>query len=238
MSTFTIFKRSTFIASIVSLASLAIAPTPSFAIQVDFGTWSTFGDVTTPSLGQANLSNDGLESDDFPATSGKFSYTNTTPAGDAFGSLQTFLGVSNAALDIGGSAWEGSAIKSTYTAQAGDKFNFNWQFLTNEGINNDFAFLVVNGAVTKLADVTNATNSSTFFISETGVNSFSYTFNSTGNYTLALGVVDVEDFSATSALEISNANLEQVPEPTTLLGLFTGLGFGVNMIRRFGSLRR
>ncbi|MBD2520582.1 PEP-CTERM sorting domain-containing protein [Nostoc sp. FACHB-973] len=234
MSTFT---RSPLTATIIALASLTITATSSQAASIDFSTWETFGDVTTPSLGETNLSNDGLVADDFPATSGTFSFSGIA-AGDAFGSLQDFLGVSSNALDVDGFAWEGSAIKSTYFAQAGEKFNFNWNFLTNESSFNDFAFLVVDGTVTKLADFTSATNVSSFFNQETGVTSFSYTFNDSKNYTVALGVVDLDDFSTTSALKVSNANIQEVPEPSTMLGSFLALGFATKIVRRFRNQAR
>ncbi|MBG1268697.1 PEP-CTERM sorting domain-containing protein [Nostoc sp. WHI] len=231
MSNFTFIKRSTLTASFITLASFTITATPSQAVSIDFSSWETFGDVTTPGLGQTNLSNDGLVADDFPATSGTFSFSGI-PAGDAFGSLQSFLGVNSDALDINGFAWEGSAIKSTYLAQAGEKFNFNWNFLTNESTYNDFAFLVVDGTVTKLADITNATNGSSFFNRETGVNSFTYTFNSSKNYTVALGVVDLDDPGTTSAFKVSNANIQEVPEPATMMGLLVALGFSTRMVKR------
>lgn len=231
MSNFTFIKRSTLTASFITLASFTITATPSQAVSIDFSSWETFGDVTTPGLSQTNLSNDGLVADDFPATSGTFNFSGI-PAGDAFGSLQSFLGVSSDALDINGFAWEGSAIKSTYLAQAGEKFNFNWNFLTNESTYNDFAFLVVDGTVTKLADFTNATNGSSFFNQETGVNSFTYTFNSSKNYTVALGVVDLDDPGTTSAFKVSNANIQEVPEPGTMMGLLVALGFSTRMVKR------
>ncbi len=231
MSNFAFIKRSTLTASIITLASFTMTATPSQAASIDFSTWQIFGDVTTPGLGQTNLSNDGLVGDDFPVTSGTFSFSGI-PAGDAFGSLQSFLGVSSDTLDINGFAWEGSAIKSTYIAQAGEKLNFNWNFLTNESTYNDFAFLVVDNTVTKLADFTNATNGSSFFNQETGVNSFSYTFNSSGNYTIALGVVDLDDPGVTSAFKVSNANIQAVPESGTILGLLVSLGFSTPMARR------
>ncbi|MDZ8263046.1 PEP-CTERM sorting domain-containing protein [Nostoc sp. ChiQUE01b] len=41
--------------------------------------------------------------------------------------------------------------------------------------------------------------------------------------------MDIDDYGITSALEISNARLERVPEPTTILGLLTVLGCGATI---------
>jgi hypothetical protein len=234
-------KRSTLKAVILSLASfssLAMITTESHAAQIDFNSWQSFGDVTTPGAGQANLSNNALNDDDFPQVDEIFNFSGT-PAGEAapFPDLQDFLEVADTTLDIDGFAFEGSAIKSTLTAQAGDVFRFSYNFFTNETAynepQNDFAFFLVNNSVTKLADFSNASDPSTLFDTETGVQSFSYTFSAPGNYNLALGIVDVNDSVVSSALRVSDANLEPVPEPFTILGSLTAFGFGVGLRRRY-----
>ncbi|ARV58146.1 hypothetical protein BZZ01_05405 [Nostocales cyanobacterium HT-58-2] len=229
-------KHSTLKAVVLSLASfggLVINNATSFAVQVNFSSWQSFGDVTSRA-GQANLTTNALQSDDFPQPDTSFNFSGT-PAGEArpTPNLQNFLGVTGTALDIGGVAFEGSAIKNTITAQAGDVFSFNYNFLTNETSKPDYAFFLVNNTVTKLADITNASNVSSPFSKETGNNSFTYTFSTPGTYNLALGVVDINDYNNTSALKVSNANLQPVPEPLTILGSLTALGFGVGMRQRF-----
>lgn len=225
-----------FILSLASFGSLAMTATESHAVQVDFSSWQKFGDVTTPGTGQTSLSTNALQDDDFPQPDANFNFSGT-PAGQArpFTSLQNFLGVAPTALDVGGAAFEGSAIKNTFNAEAGDVFRFNYNFLTNETSTSklDYAFFLVNSTVTKLADFTNASNPSSPFTSETGNNSFTYTFSAPGTYNVALGVVDVNDYNNTSALRVSNANLEPVPEPLTILGSLTALGFGAGLRQRF-----
>ncbi|MCJ8283221.1 MAG: PEP-CTERM sorting domain-containing protein, partial [Rivularia sp. ALOHA_DT_140] len=126
-----------------------------------------------------------------------------------------------------GAAFEGSAIATSLNVRKGDRLIFDWIFLTNDTFD-DYAFFVANGVVTKLAEVSNASvNSSTNFNLETGARTFSYTFANTGNYQVGIGVVDIGDFGSTSALQISNAQTEPVPEPLTILGTAVAGGFGV-----------
>lgn len=129
-----------------------------------------------------------------------------------------------------GAATEGSAITTNLNVRQGDRLIFDWNYLTNDA-SNDYAFFVANGVVTRLADVSNASNNSTNFYSETGARTFNYTFANTGNFQVGIGVVDIGDFSSTSALQISNAQTEPVPEPLTILGTAVAGGFGV-MLRR------
>ncbi len=237
MNISTFIKHSTFKVGLVSLAtlgSLAMTITSSVAVQLDFSSWQKIGDVLTPVDG-AKLSTASLEfEDDYPATAGTFNYSGTA-AGDAglYPDLQDFLALADAStLNIGGFAFEGSAIKNTLTVADGDALSFDWNFRTNETLNKDFAFLLVDSTLIKLADFTDATQADSPFLQETGIRS--YTFSTAGTYTLAFGVVDVDDYGTTSALEISNARLERVPEPTTILGLLTVLGCGATI----GRLRK
>lgn len=242
-------KNSTLTAGLISLLSLAtIAAKPSQAAVVDFGSWNSTGDVAIPGSGQVNISNSffgfGDDTDFNPSNPDAYNYTQNNPSTDANGPLQSFVGVNNNDLNIGGQALEGSAVKTTISALAGDKLNFTWNFLTNETAisapltpSNDFAFVTINGDVNKLADFTNASNSSNFFDSETGQNAFSYTFAQQGNYQVGIGVVDVDDYAVTSALQVSNAEVEPVPEPLTIFGTGIAAGFGF-MFRRKRSKKQ
>jgi Putative Ig domain len=95
---------------------------------------------------------------------------------------------------------------------------------------NDFAFFTVNGNIFKLADVNGASNISNFFNSETGDRTFSYTFTESSIYKVGIGVVDIDDFTNTSALQIREASLtsviQSVPEPSVALGSWLVIGFG------------
>ncbi|MBV6626143.1 MAG: PEP-CTERM sorting domain-containing protein [Rivularia sp. (in: Bacteria)] len=242
-------KNSTLTAGLISLLSLTtIAAKPSQAAVIDFNSWNSTGDVSIQGSGQVNMSNSsfgfGDDTDFNPSNPDAYNYTQNNVSTEANGSLQNFVGVNNNDLDINGQAFEGSAVKTTITALAGDKLNFKWNFLTNETATsapftplNDFAFVSINGVVNKLADFTNASNSSNFFDSETGQNAFSYTFAQQGNYQVGIGVVDIDDYGVTSALQVTNAEVEPVPEPLTILGTGVAAGFGF-MFRRKRSKKQ
>ena len=213
-----------------ALGSFAITTSSADAALLDFGSWEQFGDVTTTALGEAKLSNNALQDEDFLEDT-NFNYSgNAAGSARPFPDLQDFLGLQPEALDVEGEAVEGSAIKNTVTVAAGDVLYFDWNFRTNETLNQDFAFLLVDNTLIKLADLTDATQADSPFGQQTGIRS--YTFSTAGTYTFALGVVDVDDFGTTSALEVTNARIETVPEPATVLGLGMVLSFGVSR-RRF-----
>jgi hypothetical protein len=149
----------------------------------------------------------------------------TVSTGGGVGSLDGFLDITPGSLDslAPGSNFGspfGSAIKKTFTSiNAGDIFSFNWDFSTNDI---DSAFVTINNSVIAL----------------TGSYSFSYNFTTAGIYNIGIGVVDVDDAFGKSTLTVSNANLQAVPEPGTMLGLLTGMSGGVGMLRRFGKKAR
>ena len=206
-------KQTVTAAIVVSLGTLAAKP--SQAAVVDFSTWNSTGTVSNLGNGQVNLESTGEFAD---------------------GPLQSFLGLNSSDLDIGGEAFEGSAVTNNITAAAGDKFSFTYNFLTDEtastiGALNDFAFVSINGVVNQLTDVSDAINTSSSFNSETGLRTFSTTFANSGNFQVGLGVVNVDDFSGTSAFQVTNASIESVPEPSTILGTLVAGGFGA-MFRR------
>jgi hypothetical protein len=216
---------------------------PSLAASIDLTLWQTIGDVSIIAGGTgANLSNDGLNNDD--GSLGNFNFSGNPAELVGFnGPLETFLGVNASDLDLGGTAWEGSALKTTITVGAGDSLSYNWNFLTNEtsptidpliGPQKDYAFFMVNSTIVKLADYTNTLLPSNPFDSETGLQMGNYTFSQAGTYTIAFGIVDLNDYPITSALSLSNPILNSgnppptsVPESDNILGilLLGGLGF-------------
>ncbi|NEO67266.1 MAG: PEP-CTERM sorting domain-containing protein [Moorea sp. SIO4G2] len=68
----------------------------------------------------------------------------------------------------------------------------------------------------------------TRFFQETGFQSFSYTFETSGSFSLGFGVLDEDDFIVGSGLLIDNVELTPVPEPASILGLLAlgALGTG------------
>jgi hypothetical protein len=211
------------------------------AADLQLTQWQTLGDVKIISADRAELSTDAKQDDDadLGVSAGKFNFSGNPAAAIGFGTpplLEDFLGINASQLDIGGFAYEGSALKTTLTVRAGDVLTFQGQFFTNEtaaaiGPFNDYAFLLAEGKVIKLADVTEAIISSSFFASETIEKNYNYSFTTAGTYTLAFGAIDLTDFPLTSALSIRNVRLiptttpETVPESSpvggiVLLGIF------------------
>lgn len=143
---------------------------------------------------------------------------------------------------------EGSAIKQTFTASAGQRLSFSWNFLTdestgqeaiNDGTNpdlNDFAFAIIqsdsSSQLFNLADTSSIfSDSATSFGKETGFSTFSYIIPTTGDYSLGLGVVDVGEPTRISGLLVDD--VQAVPEPNSALGvLFLGAGWIVSVLRR------
>ncbi|NEO31900.1 MAG: hypothetical protein F6K36_15980 [Symploca sp. SIO3C6] len=144
-----------------------------------------------------------------------------------FAEVLDFIGVEgDPLLSLGnGEVFEGSAIKTTLTAVAGDILSFDWNFLSNansQGFFNDFAFVAISDNFEELADTFSVlVPSESVFISETGFKSFSYQFPSAGSYTLRIGVVDVGDGAEDSGLLVDRVSLfrinpvrQQLPPPS------------------------
>jgi hypothetical protein len=140
----------------------------------------------------------------------------------------------------GGIATQGSAIRQTFTAEAGDILTFDWNFLTNEPALfpalNDFSFVSIS-SLSALASTTfppAAPFSMTQFFQETGFQPFSFTIPTTGTYTLGIGVTDWRDSTIDSGLLVDNVNLTPVPEPTSALSVlaFGALGAGSVLKRK------
>jgi hypothetical protein len=152
--------------------------------------------------------------------------------------LESFLGLSvNELSNL--SVVEGSAIKQTITANAGDIFSFSWNFLTDEDATNvdynDFAFFTLNNTLYSLADIQSSfpvNPSFSHLKKETDYQTYTIPISVTGNYILGFGVVDVDktgggDNTINSALLVDNiklTNIAKVPEPDTLFGLLLTLG--------------
>ena len=163
--------------------------------------------------------------------------------------LESFLSLSGNQLS-NLSVVEGSAIKQTITANAGDIFSFSWNFLTDEDATNvdysDFAFFTLNNTLYSLADIQSifpVNPSFSHLKKETGYQTYTIPISVTGNYILGFGVVDVDktgggDNTINSALLVDNIKLTnnsevaKVPEPDTLLGLLLTLGLAIKCKRQ------
>ena len=129
--------------------------------------------------------------------------------------LEVFVGLQPGELDLlnNGFTTEGSAIKRTVDVSAGDTLSFDWNFLTDENtpdtVFNDFAFVSITpGTALEIADTrSDFVSSNTIFNEETEYSGFSHTFESSGTFTLAVGVVDVVDNGIDSALLVDNFSI-------------------------------
>ena len=136
---------------------------------------------------------------------------------------------------------EGSAIQQTFDAAAGDVLTFDWDFLSNEAVPEDYytdflwGYLEMPSGGTGEAALAHANQdpgnffaSASTFNLETGYQTFTYTFTESGTYTLTLGVHDLEDAMYDSGAIFDNFYLSKAPEPSTFLlvaGGLLGLGW-------------
>jgi hypothetical protein len=145
--------------------------------------------------------------------------------------LDAFLGLPRCSLkDLAAvidpftpSAWEGSAIKQTFTGNVGDVLSFSWNFLTDEGLQSDFAFVVLDGTLSLLAHFSTVSpGSGTPFLNESGYHVFGAILPTGGVHSIGVGVVDgFIDPAVNSALLVDNFFVTKIPEPASwwLLGL-------------------
>nr|MBD2365416.1 PEP-CTERM sorting domain-containing protein [Anabaena minutissima FACHB-250] len=213
------FKHSFLTAGAASLLSFGnwLLASPSYAIDLKFDDWQAIGDVNqvTPDQAQANSGT-----------------TLTAFTGGGIDSLEEFLEIGSGSLDILdpsfgteqflAGATQGSAIKENLVVQAGDKFSFNWN-LQDGSDTFDKAFVTINGSINLLN------------IDDILSGKYEYTFSSAGDFLVGIGIVDIIDGGGESQLIVSNGKLQPVPEPLTILGVFTGLGCGLVMRSRFGK---
>lgn len=205
------YKNSIFTAGIASLLSLGnwMLASPSYAITLDLTTWDKIGDVQL------------IASDQAQASSGTID-TVFTSGGD--GSLEDFLGIDAGSLNSLApeslfGATQGSAIKTLLTnVQVGDTFSFNWNLQPGSD-SFDKAFVTINNQIFSLD----------------GDPLFNYSFLAAGDYIVGIGIVDIDDAAGESQLIVRTAKFQAVPEPLTILGVFTGISCGLVMRFRFSK---
>jgi len=164
------------------------------------------------------------------------------PTSDLEDALNLPRGTFDALSPSGGRATETSSVRQGFTAQAGSRLRFEWNFLTDETLINpsfdDFAAVYVverdtntQVSLSVLVNVAAASfqPSATPFASETGYQTAEIELPSTGvpmtgTYLLAVAVFDARDRLGGSALAVDNVRLlPPVPETPTVLMVGVGL---------------
>ncbi|MGF1673010.1 MAG: hypothetical protein ACFCUV_04895 [Rivularia sp. (in: cyanobacteria)] len=175
-----------------------------------FQNWRTIGDtsIETQEIG-------------IDPTDGQFQALITNGFSDAGGSveesdLSQFLDLPSASLDtlLDGNATEGSGIKQTFTAQAGDILEFDYSLLTNEatpsGTFNDSAFLTLGNFALELGDTFDPTFSDKSvqgFSEATDSKTIKVAISQAGTYDLGFGIVDLTDSIVDSAILLDDVKL-------------------------------
>jgi len=175
-----------------------------------FQNWRTIGDtsIETKEIGIA-------------PTDGESQALITNGFSDAGGSveesdLSDFLDLPSGSLDVllDGDATEGSGIKQTFNAEAGDILEFDFTFLTNEGTPsetfNDSAFFSVGGFTQELADTFDSTFSEQSverFFQATETQPQKILIQQAGTYELGFGIVDLSDTVVDSGILIDDVKL-------------------------------
>jgi hypothetical protein len=232
MSTSTLVKLSAFVASFVSMVGFSTV----FSVESSYASIVNGGFETGNFDGWETLGNTSIETSAFGSgpKEGNFQALLQTSSINDF-ELETFLGLPSGSLDAlgNGNATEGSAIKQTFTAKAGQVVEFHWNFLTDEldfdddpFSFNDFAFVSLT-SLNELGDTSlSFMNSLTPFSDETGFEKFSYVIPTTGTYSLGIGVTDVDNRIFESGLLVDKVAV--TPEPASVLGLLAlgSLGAG------------
>ena len=215
--------------------ALLLAPTFAVQAQVSNGGfesglagWAVLGDASTQAgapFGGQQLwltTASTLYQDDFPAGPGARNRSGTAAVDVGVpGGVETFAGLPIGAIDpnpaSGSFAYEGSVVRQQFVAAAGDRFSFAWDLGTGD-TQGDLAFVVIDGALSVLANATQASQPGTLGNTwRTGFSTFSTVLATGGSHTVAFGVVDVGDFSMTSTLAIDGVQIGDVavvPEPS------------------------
>jgi hypothetical protein len=231
-----VFSLKPVAAALALLAALA-QPAHADIVNGDFSDglsgWSTVGDASVsvaigsePArlwLGTASV--DFADDADAGLAAGARNASGIAAVDNGTGAIEAFTGAPAGAL---GAIYEGSAATQSFSAAAGSRLSFRWDLGTLDARRDpalaDVAFVVIDGRVSTLGDITAATQPGTDGnATHTGWASFSTSLASAGIHTIAFGVGDVGDYDATSTLAIAGVSVSAVPEPAPLALLAAGL---------------
>lgn len=228
MAAFILLNRSmtSGVVSLISLLSLCV-PSESYAASINGGFETGFTGWTT--IGNTSIKT--AEFDSGPTQGTYEALVTNSSSSISAPDLETFLGLETGSLnELGnGNTTNGSAIKQTFTANAGDVVTFDWNFVTNEEpetVFNDFAFVSLNSSSTLASTLSSSLVPFSAFTQQTGFQASSFTIPTSGTYTLGLGVSNVTDTTGDSGLLVDNVSLKPVPEPSAVLGTLVLGAFG------------
>lgn len=197
--------------------------------------WTAAGDaaaigghlvVTTSSATYQDDADAGL-----PTGARNVSGADPLPTGGGAGSLEAALGLAGTPFDDTNHfvySYEGSAASQSFQAAAGSRLTFSFDLATldqRDSTQADFAFVVVDGQVFKLADAFDASTSKAGdgYAAQTGWLDWTGTLGAGSTHTISFGVVDVGDYIDTTALSVGDVHVSAVPETSTLALMSAGL---------------
>ncbi len=198
--------------------------------------WSTTGDVSVVDSGFGVTPTDGTYQI-LLSSNGSSTSDIETAMGFSSGTLQMIF--DDEIYDLGESTGsgpiEGSAFQQTFSVtERGDTITFEYDFLTDEStpesVSTDFLWWYLDGpvggdkyGVIKHVNESGFSASGTSYDSETGYGTFKLNLNVTGDYTLTIGIADVNDSFGDTGTVIDGITLNKTPEPNSFLLLAFGL---------------
>ena len=205
-------------------------PGPAVNFSFESGDFTGFETIGTATIEDASF---GVQ-----PTDGNTQALLSTAGGEDAVEIETVLNLDpGTLLGLGGT--NGSALTLEFFGIEGETISFDYSFLTNEltpdPTFNDFAVVSLSSEGSSFFEVLGDTNSDfvlspTIFGEGTPFEQFSFTFGSTGVFTLGLAVLNEGDTVVDSGLLIDNLVIT-VPEPSSGL-LLAGALFGLISRRR------